>query len=130
MVQMRGNDFHIRAGPSGFKSYDSGSIGWAESSIVNTWAHICIVRDGHSEIRFYFNGDPAGTPKDITANLNPTIDENGPQGLNIGSWFEGAKWLQGYVSNIRVLRSDSDSSKALTDSEVRDIYDHEITREC
>ena len=123
---MRGNDFHIRAGPPGFTSYDSGNIGWAVSDIVNAWAHICIVRDGDSEIRFYFNGDPVGTPYDISeADLSPSIDENVPQGLNIGSWFEDAKWLQGYVSNIRVLRSDSDSSKALTDIAVRDIYDHE-----
>ena len=113
MVQMRGHDFHIRAGPNGFDAYDSGNVGWTDSSIVGKWVHTCIVRDGDSQIRYYFNGESAGTPKDISGvNLNPTINENDPQGLNIGSWFEGGKRLKGYVSNIRVLRSDSDSSKA------------------
>ena len=113
MVQMRRHDFHIRAGPNGFGAYDSGNVGWTDSSIVGKWVHTCIVRDGDSQIRYYFNGESAGTPKDISGvNLNPTINENVPQGLNIGSWFEGGKRLKGYVSNIRVLRSDSDSSKA------------------
>ena len=68
MLQMRnsgnGYDFHIRASSSerpGFNQYNSGNVGWSNAMVVDQWAHVAVVKDD-AQIRYYINGQPAGTP--------------------------------------------------------------------
>ena len=95
---------------------------------VGTWFHVAVVKDGNTEIRFYINGQQVGSPNTAFDGKPNTMP--GHRHFNVGSWFENNKILDGRVSNIHVLTSNDDSTMALDDAAMEQLYTDESTLTC
>merc|ERR550532_3924058 len=127
---MRRNDYHIRAASSShasFGAYDSGAVTWTDALVVDNWAHVAVVKDGDTEIRYYVNGQQVGTPN-TNFGGKPNTMPNGFH-LNIGGWREASSNFKGYMSNVFVLASD-DSSSAYSDNQMLQMYDSQKLESC
>jgi len=87
-------EFRMAQSPNGSTNYDV-SLG-LPTPPLNQWAHIAVVRNG-STVTPYFNG-VAGTPQ-TAQDLYAT-----PQPLFINNQDGQSSWLNGYLSNYRVVK--------------------------
>lgn len=89
----------------------AGSSGYLNSNYEyepNKWTHVAVVADG-SKLLLYINGklDTSGT-----------ITLQKPNGLNIGSYFSGGYWFNGYIDEVRISRD------VRTPEEIRAAYEY------
>ncbi len=93
---------------------DGVTLASTTSASLNIWTHIAMVYDG-SNLKIYVNGVEDNSVA-LTGDLNPASSTP----LRIGEYGGGSGYeLNGYVDDVRVY------SRALSDSEIQDIYSGE-----
>jgi hypothetical protein len=72
---------------------------------VGTWHHVALSRNG-STLRFFVDGTNVGSPTDSTTYDSSTI--------TIGNRYTGSYGLDGYISNVRIVKGTALYTSAFT----------------
>ena len=72
---------------------------------VGTWHHVALSRNG-STLRFFVDGANVGSPSDSTTYDSSTI--------TIGNRYTGSYGLDGYISNVRIVKGTALYTSAFT----------------
>jgi len=86
--------------------YGGGGVGTTTTVALNTWSHIVVARSG-STISIFINGT-----REATAT---TSDNNTSNACYVGaSWGGASDYMQGYISNFRVVKGTAVYDPSLT----------------
>ena len=86
--------------------YGGGGVGTTTTVALNTWSHIVVARSG-STISIFINGT-----REATAT---TSDNNTSNACYVGaSWGGASDYMQGYISNLRVVKGTAVYDPSLT----------------
>jgi len=78
--------------------FSGGSVSSTTAITAGAWHHVAVVRDTENgAIKQYLNGVHEGT-----INLSGSVDNAGD--LTIGSWYDGADSITGYIDEFRIRK--------------------------
>ena len=87
---------HLSSGNFIVRNYGTSNLFDLAAPSLNTWTHIALSRSG-TDARLFFNGVQQGST--VTNSTNWTQN-----GTEIGAYSNGSQSLNGYMSNLRVIK--------------------------